>query len=101
MPSISLENITSSLISFERLITAGAYLMGISFAVKAIYSMKTLAEQKSQMSQHGNVKEPAIYFLVAAMLIYFPTGFEMLMRTTFGYSQVLAYADVDSGSQHL
>ena len=99
--NISFANIASSLVSIEKLITGAAYLMGISFAIKAIYSMKKLAEAKSQMSDHGSVKEPAIYLLVAGMLLYFPTGFAVMMESTFGYSQVLAYAPIDTGSSTL
>lgn len=97
--TISFTNIYSSLISVEQLVTATAYLLGISFAVKALYSLKTLGESKAHQSGgSGGVKEPLIYMLVAGMFIYFPTGFEVLMNSTFGYSQVLAYAPVTAGS---
>jgi intracellular multiplication protein IcmC len=96
---LSLSNITSSLLSIERLVTATAYLLGILFAVKAIYSMKVLAETRAnQMSQRESLKEPVVYFLVAAMLLYFPTGFEILMNTTFGYSDILAYGTNSGGN---
>ena len=96
--NLSLTTITSSLLSVEQLITGGAYLMGLSFAVKAIYSMKTLAESKSQMQQHGSLKEPLFYMLAAALLIYFPTGMQVILNTTFGEgSTILAYAPIDSG----
>jgi len=42
-----------------------------------------------------------MYFLVAAMLVYLPTGFEILMNTTFGYSNVLSYAPVNSNNSTL
>lgn len=99
--SLSYATIISSLLSIEKLITATAYLIGILFAIKALYSLKKLAEAKSQMSEHGSMKEPAIYFLVSGMFLYFPTGFEVMMNTTFGYSQVLAYAPIVSGSSTL
>lgn len=99
--NISFTNIINSLLSVQKLITGGAYLMGISFAIKALYSMRKLAESKAQMSDHGSMKEPLIYFLVAGMLLYLPTGFKILMNTTFGYSEVLAYAPVTSDSSTL
>lgn len=100
--SLSLETIMSSLQSVEKLITAGAYLMGISFAVKAIYSMKTLAEQRSQQQTHGSLKEPLFYFLASAMLLYLPISVQMVLNTTFGQgSQILAYAPIESGSSTL
>jgi len=99
--NISFTNIINSLVSIEKLATGTAYLIGISFAIKALYSMKKLAEAKSQSQDHATMKEPAIYFLVSAMCLYFPTGFAVLMNTTFGYSQVLAYAPITTGSSTL
>jgi intracellular multiplication protein IcmC len=101
--TLSLDTIMSSLLSVEKLITGGAYLMGISFAIKALYSMKTLAEEKSkQMSSHGSYKEPVFYMLAAAMLIYFPTGLQLLLNTTFGEgTRILAYAPISSSNATL
>jgi intracellular multiplication protein IcmC len=92
-------NLISSLLEVEKLLTASAYLIGLSFIFKALYSLKTYAETKSHMSgSQGGVKESIVYFFVGGMLLYFPTGFAILMNTTFGYSTVLAYAPVTSGS---
>ncbi len=99
--NISFANIISSLLSIEKLIVGAAYLMGISFGIKALFSLKKLAEAKSQMADHGSIKEPLIYLLVAAMFLYFPTGFAVLMQTTFGYTNVLTYVPVTSGSSSL
>jgi intracellular multiplication protein IcmC len=94
-----LNNIASNLGSVERLITGAAYLMGISFAIKAMFALKQQGESRSAMSQNSSMKEPIMYFLVAAVLLYFPTAFKILMNTTFGYSSVLAYAPVESQSK--
>ena len=99
--TISFENINASLVSIQRMVTAASYIIGISFGVKALYSMKKLAQEKAQMSDHGSVKEPLMYFLVAGMCIYLPSAVEVIMNSTFGYSQVLAYAPIDSGSSTL
>jgi len=100
--SLSLTTITSSLISVQQLITASAWLMGISFVVKAIYSMKSVAEQKTQQSSHGSLKEPLFYLLAGAMLIYLPTAVHIFLNSTFGEgAQILAYAPLDSGNSTL
>ncbi len=93
-----LNNLAQSLAPVERLISGAAYLMGLSFAIKALLTLKSHAENRSQSAGMSSIKEPLVYFFVAAMLIYFPTGFEILMNTTFGYSNVLAYAPVNSHS---
>lgn len=96
-----LTNIASSMQSVERLITGAAYLMGLAFAVKALMSLKELGESRAMMSGKASIKEPLIFFIVAAMLVYLPSGFQMLMNTTFGYSNVLAYAPVNSNNSTL
>jgi len=94
-----LTNIASNMQSVERLVSGAAYLMGIGFAIKALMSLKELGESKSAMSAgKSSIKEPLVYFLVASMLIYLPTAFAVLMTTTFGYSNVLAYAPVNSNN---
>lgn len=86
-----LNNIAQSLLPVQKLITGGAYLIGIFFAMKALVSLKSHGEMRGGGS--SSLKEPLLYFIVSGMLIYFPTGFEVLMNTTFGYSNVLAYSE--------
>lgn len=87
-----LTNLANSLIPVENLITGAAYLMGIGFAIKAFFTLKSHGEQRSSPSGLGNMKEAIVYMLVASALLYFPSTFEALMNTTFGYSSVLAYS---------
>ena len=83
-------NLANSLIPVEKLLTGAAYIIGIVFAIKALLLLKSQSESRSRAG--GGPTEPLIYLFVAAMLIYFPSAFEVLMNTTFGYSNVLAYA---------
>lgn len=95
--TISFDNLIASFLSIERLVTGAAYLMGISFAIKALYSLKVYGESKSQMG-NASIKEPLIYFLVSSMLLFLPTGFATFMNSTFGYSDVLAYTPNNNGN---
>lgn len=92
-----LVNLAESLLPVERLVTGGAYLMGLVFVFKALMTLKAHGDARSSMSS-SSMKEPMVYFLVAGMLIYLPTGFEVLMNTTFGYSNILAYVPINSAS---
>ena len=96
-----LTNLANSLVPVQHLITGGAYVMGCAFLFKAIYSLKVYGEARTMMSNSGSVKEPIVYLMVGAILIYFPTAFSMLMQSTFGYENVLQYAPVNSGNQAL
>ena len=93
-----LTNIANSLLPVQSLITGGAYLMGIAFAMKALVTLKQHGGQQASQASGSSIKEPMIYFIVAGMMIYFPTGFDVLMNTTFGYSTVLSYSDMSTSS---
>ena len=61
-------------------------------------TLKEHGESRTMMSNKTGIKEPLIYFFVAAMLVYLPTAFEMLMITVFSYPNVLAYTPTDSNN---
>lgn len=92
-----LHNLADSLLSVEKMLTGGAYLMGLAFALKAVMTLKSHGEQRSSMGA-SSLKESGIYLFVAAMLLYYPTAFEVIMNSTFGYSNVLAYAPLNTTS---
>jgi len=78
-----LSNLAASLIPVEKMITGAAYLMGLAFAIKAVMTLKSHGEQRSSMSGTGNMKEAGVYIVVAGMLLYYPTAFEVIMRIVF------------------
>jgi len=96
-----LTNIANSLLPVERMLTGAAYLIGLSFAFKAIYSLKIYGEARTMSSSSTSIKEPVVYLLVAGVFIYLPTAFQVMMNTTFGYSSVLAYGPVSSSNKTL
>lgn len=96
-----LTNIAKSLEPVERLLTGAAYIIGVVFAFKAIYSLKVYGEARTMMSSNASMKEPVTYLIVAAVFIYFPTGLGILLQTSFGDSSILEYAPVDSRNQTL
>lgn len=96
-----LNNIANNLAPVERLITGGAYLIGCAFLFKAIYSLKIYGEARTMMSSHTSVKEPIVYLIVGALLIYFPTAISLVMTTSFGYGNVLEYAPVNGSNPAL
>ncbi|APF02303.1 TPA: type IVB secretion system protein IcmC/DotE [Legionella pneumophila] len=94
-----LANVANQLEPVQRLITGGAYLIGCAFIFKAIYSLKVYGEARTMMSSNTSIKEPVIYLLVGALLIYFPSLVSSVLQTTFGYSSPLSYSGgVSSGS---
>lgn len=96
-----LNNIANQLEPVQRLITGGAYLIGCAFLFKAIYSLKVYGEARTMMSSNTSIKEPVIYLLVGALLVYFPSLVSSVMQTTFGYSNPLSYTSINSDSNAL
>ena len=91
-----LANIATSLVPIQKMLTGAAYLIGLAFAIKALMTLKTHGEQRSSMSGTGNIKEAGLYLFVASMLLYYPTAFQALMNSTFGYETVLSYDSSNS-----
>ncbi len=87
-----LVNLARSMPAIQKLVTGASYLLGIMIAMKAVYTLKIYGESKTMMSSHGNMKEPFIYFLVAAFLLYLPTGLGIVLSTTFGDNSILSYS---------
>ena len=94
-----LNNIANNLGPVQRLITGGSYVLGIVFAFKAISTLKEYGEQRTMMSSSKNVKEPLIYFVVASVLLYFPSALDVALMTTFDSSTILQYAPIESNNQ--
>lgn len=103
--SSSTDDVSNMLLSLQqslpelfRLATGSAYVMGICFGIKGIYDLKQYGEGRTMMSGSTSIKGPLTLLFVAAMCVYTPTAFQMVMMTTFGYSSVLAYQDLQTTS---
>src|SRR3990167_5052561 len=94
-----LNNIANSLGPVQKLISGGAYVLGLIFAFKAMQALKVNAEQTVMSSSHGSMKEPLIYLIVAAGLIYLPSSLNVALMTTFGSTNILQYAPISSDNQ--
>jgi intracellular multiplication protein IcmC len=91
----------NNMVPVEKMLIGAAYLIGLAFVLKAIYSLKAYGEARTMMSSNTNIKEPITYLFVGAVFIYFPTAFKVFLYSTFGYTNVLAYAPVSSNNQQL
>lgn len=93
-----LDNLTPSLLEVERLVSGGAYVIGIVFLVKAIMAFKQVGEGRSGMSQGHSLKEPLLYLFSGIMLIYLPTAMDMILATLYGTNEILSYNDLAAGN---
>lgn len=93
------KNLGPSLIKVEYLLTSVAYLVGIALVFKGVMALKQVGEHKSQMSQHHTLKEPIWLIFSGAMLLYLPTGLNIMLQTVFGSTSILSYDQVASSNQ--
>lgn len=97
-----LKNLAESLLDIQHLISGAAYVMGIGFIFKAIYALKAYGEGRTMTSSNASMKEPLVYLLVGAILLYLPTAVDVVLATTFGANaQILAYAPINSKSSQI
>lgn len=78
--------VTTNLASLARLITAGAYVIGMAFAVAAIVKFKAHKDNPTQIP----IGTPIAMLFVAAALIFIPTVFSVSGHTLFGGSGTVA-----------
>lgn len=93
-----LVNLANSLGPVYKMVTGAAYVMGIAFAFKALYALKVYGEARTMMSGNTSMKEPLTFLFIAGIFIYLPTGFAVVMNSTFGYANVLSYSEASSGA---
>lgn len=89
-----LNQLAGSVDQVYKMVTGASYIIGVAFAFKALYSLKIYGELRTMMASQTSLKEPVTYLIVAAVFIYLPTGFGILMNTTFGQSTVLSYNEL-------
>jgi intracellular multiplication protein IcmD len=80
--------VTGNLTNVARLITAGAYVVGMAFAVGAIVKFKAHKDNPTQIP----IGTPIALLFVAAALIFLPSVFKTSGSTLFGASGSVAGA---------
>lgn len=83
-------NISESLPAMWRMVTGAAYLLGVSFAARGVYQLRQYGELRAMMSTQTNLKGILTLFVVAAVFMYLPTAFDVMMATSFGYTSPLS-----------
>lgn len=77
-------HVKTNLSDIAKLITAGAYVAGMAFAVGAIVKFKAHKEQPQQVP----IGTPIVLLFVAAGLLFAPSVFHVSGGTLFGSGQV-------------
>lgn len=95
-----LKNIAQNVEPIQKLVSGSAYLLGLVFAFKALYSLKVYGEARTMMASGASVKEPLMYLFVAAIFLVSPQAISVLLTSTFGTSSIMQYGPISSGGQN-
>jgi uncharacterized membrane protein HdeD (DUF308 family) len=77
-------NLTKQSPPWEMLITASAYLIGLSFIISGTIKLK----HHREMPQQVPLLAPIVLISVGGFLVYFPSTITVLAKTFFGNSQI-------------
>lgn len=86
-----LGNLSQSLYPVQKLITGGAYLLGILFFVNAIGKLRKIADHRAQSSSNEKMLPAMFNLFMGAALIYLPSALDVMANTAFGVNNVLTY----------
>jgi intracellular multiplication protein IcmC len=64
------------------------YFIGLWFAIRAMYILKQYAETRSMTSAGMDIKKPLINFIVATVLLYWPSLMNSTLQTFFLTSEI-------------
>lgn len=80
-------NLSASITGIWQLTTGFCYLAGVMFTATAVLKLKAYGELRVMAAtSQASLKGPLIYLFVAAVFLYLPEAFSILMMTTFGYA---------------
>ena len=97
-------NIGQMLVNFSntygyiiKMLTGGAYILGMLFIILGVIQLKTYGEARTTMSHQSSLKLPITYFLVGGIFVFLPTALDVMMLSTFGATTTpLEYAEISS-----
>ncbi len=101
VPSVQemLTNLDQSLPYVQDMVFAVAYVGGMLFIFRALYSLKVYGEMRTMMATQSHLWTPISLFIAGAFLLYLPTAIHYTQQTVFDKSgNILAYSSVGGGS---
>lgn len=94
-----LDNVQKQLPYLFSVVTGFAYVAGMLFIVKGLYSLREYGESRMAGSAQRGIKEPLVLLLVGAFLLYVPTAKDVMLNTIFGTSTLTPYNSYDTNNR--
>jgi intracellular multiplication protein IcmC len=94
-----LDNIEKQLPYLYSVVTGFAYVAGMMFIVKGLYSLREYGEGRMMGSAQRGIKEPLVLLLVGAFLLYIPTAKDVILTSVFGTASITPYNSYDTNTK--
>ena len=89
-----LENLSKTFPNLMQLVTAIAYVMGMSMVIKGVMGLKDHAEAKASRSDHQGLKGALLLITCGTLLLYLPSSVQIGLTTFWTDPSPFAY-DLD------
>jgi hypothetical protein len=93
-----LGNISHSLAPLQKLISGGAYLLGVSFFFSAMLKLLAIGNSRIGSPSQEKMYAPLMHILIGSLLIYLPSALDFAANTAFGVGNILTYSTYSSGN---
>lgn len=86
-----LTNFATAVPNLMRMVTAGAYVMGMYFVMAGVMGMKHFGEMRTMMSQEHGVTGPLVEVFIGAAMLYLPSTIRTGLSTFWVSTEPYAY----------
>lgn len=94
---IVIGKITDNIPQLMQLVTAFAYILGMTLVIRGVIELKHFGEGRTMMSMEHSLKKPLLHIFVGAALMYLPSSIHTGLYTLWTAPNPLAYVpDVDN-----
>ncbi|HSW70347.1 MAG TPA: hypothetical protein VLH77_00010 [Gammaproteobacteria bacterium] len=93
---VMLTNFATSVPTLMKLVTAGAYVMGMFLVISSIMGMKHFGEMRTMASQEHSLTGPLVGFFVGVAMLYLPSTVRSGLSTFWVTTNPYAYLNTAS-----
>lgn len=84
----ALTNLSAAFGSFQQLIVALSYVIGLALIARGLMMYKIFGSQTMSSAHKGEFAGPLVFIIVGAILMYFPSTLDTTMVSLFGSKEI-------------
>lgn len=91
-----LTNLQATFGNLQTLVVSLSYVFGVSLLVRGLFKAKELGTHNPGAAQQGGFKEPIVFMVIGAILVYLPSSVDVGLTTIFATTTLGTAADLFS-----